>query len=41
MPYTASSHQVAAGHALPMRQDELTLSGHALEARVYAENAAK
>ena len=27
----------AAGHPLPMRQDELTLAGHAFESRIYAE----
>ncbi|KAI7901609.1 carbamoyl-phosphate synthase L chain, ATP binding domain-containing protein [Cokeromyces recurvatus] len=30
--------EVAAGNPLPMTQDELKLSGHAFEARVYAEN---
>src|SRR4051794_17915876 len=30
--------RVAFGEALPLRQDEITLSGHAIEARVYAEN---
>lgn len=29
---------VAAGHPLPLTQDELKLHGHAIEARVYAEN---
>jgi len=29
---------VAQGNALPFRQDELTISGHAIEARVYAED---
>jgi acetyl-CoA/propionyl-CoA carboxylase biotin carboxyl carrier protein len=29
---------VAAGEPLPFRQDDLTLSGHAIEARVYAED---
>ena len=28
----------AAGHALPWRQDELALAGHAIECRVYAED---
>lgn len=28
---------VAAGHSLPVKQDELKLTGHSLEARVYAE----
>ncbi|HWH74699.1 MAG TPA: biotin carboxylase N-terminal domain-containing protein [Methylibium sp.] len=31
--------RVAAGQPLPLRQDELTLRGHAIEARVCAENA--
>lgn len=29
---------VAAGHALPVSQAELSLQGHAIEARIYAEN---
>jgi len=29
---------VAAGQPLPLRQEDLTLSGHAIEARIYAEN---
>jgi 3-methylcrotonyl-CoA carboxylase alpha subunit len=33
--------RVAFGEALPLRQDQLTLRGHAIEARVYAENPAK
>ncbi|WP_416221128.1 acetyl/propionyl/methylcrotonyl-CoA carboxylase subunit alpha [Rhodopseudomonas palustris] len=33
--------RVAFGEALPMTQDQLTLNGHAIEARVYAENPAK
>jgi 3-methylcrotonyl-CoA carboxylase alpha subunit len=33
--------RVAAGEPLPLRQDELTLSGHAIEARIYAENPEK
>jgi 3-methylcrotonyl-CoA carboxylase alpha subunit len=33
--------EVAAGGALPLRQDEISLSGHAIEARVYAEDPAK
>jgi 3-methylcrotonyl-CoA carboxylase alpha subunit len=33
--------RVAAGEPLPKRQEELTLSGHAVEARLYAEDAAK
>ena len=30
--------RVAAGERLPKRQDELALSGHAIEARIYAED---
>ncbi|SFP86528.1 3-methylcrotonyl-CoA carboxylase alpha subunit [Bradyrhizobium sp. Ghvi] len=30
--------RVAFGEALPLRQDEIKLNGHAVEARVYAEN---
>jgi 3-methylcrotonyl-CoA carboxylase alpha subunit len=33
--------RVAAGEALPKRQEELAISGHAFEARIYAEDAAK
>ncbi|MGR3803591.1 acetyl-CoA carboxylase biotin carboxylase subunit [Marinibacterium profundimaris] len=33
--------RVAAGEALPLRQKQLTLSGHAFEARLYAEDVAK
>lgn len=33
--------RVAAGEALPLRQDQLQISGHALEARIYAENPEK
>ncbi|QLH71532.1 acetyl-CoA carboxylase biotin carboxylase subunit [Rhodopseudomonas palustris] len=33
--------RVAFGEALPLKQDQLKLSGHAIEARVYAENPAK
>ncbi|WP_372890712.1 biotin/lipoyl-containing protein, partial [Rhodosalinus sp.] len=33
--------RVAAGEPLPVRQEELTLSGHAFEARLYAEDVAK
>ena len=30
--------RVASGEKLPLRQDELTINGHAIEARLYAEN---
>jgi 3-methylcrotonyl-CoA carboxylase alpha subunit len=30
--------RVAAGEALPLRQDQLSIGGHALEARIYAED---
>jgi 3-methylcrotonyl-CoA carboxylase alpha subunit len=33
--------RVAAGEKLPWRQDELELSGHAFEARIYAEDPAR
>ncbi|MGJ5179748.1 acetyl-CoA carboxylase biotin carboxylase subunit [Bradyrhizobium oligotrophicum] len=33
--------RVAFGEALPLKQDQITLNGHAIEARVYAENPAK
>ncbi|MER9409711.1 acetyl/propionyl/methylcrotonyl-CoA carboxylase subunit alpha [Mesorhizobium sp. M0589] len=33
--------RVAAGEKLPKTQSEITLSGHAFEARIYAEDAAK
>ncbi|SFH82886.1 acetyl/propionyl/methylcrotonyl-CoA carboxylase subunit alpha [Bradyrhizobium sp. cf659] len=33
--------RVAFGEALPLRQDEIRLNGHAVEARVYAENPTK
>ncbi|MEQ8480420.1 MAG: acetyl/propionyl/methylcrotonyl-CoA carboxylase subunit alpha [Hoeflea sp.] len=33
--------RVAAGETLPMRQDELSINGHAVEARIYAEDAEK
>jgi len=32
---------VASGQELPKRQDELSISGHAIEARLYAEDPAK
>jgi len=32
---------VAAGSPLPLKQDEIELRGHAVEARIYAENPAK
>ena len=33
--------RVASGEKLPLRQDELTINGHAMEARLYAEDPAK
>jgi 3-methylcrotonyl-CoA carboxylase alpha subunit len=30
--------RVASGEPLPLRQDQITLNGHAIEARLYAEN---
>jgi 3-methylcrotonyl-CoA carboxylase alpha subunit len=33
--------RVASGEMLPMKQDQLILNGHAIEARVYAENPDK
>ncbi len=33
--------RVAAGEPLPKKQEELTIHGHALEARIYAENPEK
>ncbi len=33
--------RVAAGEPLPLLQDELAISGHAIEARIYAENPAR
>jgi 3-methylcrotonyl-CoA carboxylase alpha subunit len=33
--------RVAAGEALPKKQEELAINGHAIEARIYAENPEK
>ncbi len=33
--------RVAAGEALPLTQEELSITGHAIEARIYAENPDK
>ena len=33
--------RVASGEPLPLRQDQLQIRGHALEARIYAEDASK
>src|SRR5205085_11622802 len=33
--------RVAFGEKLPLRQDEIKLNGHAIEARIYAENPQK
>jgi 3-methylcrotonyl-CoA carboxylase alpha subunit len=33
--------RVAMGEKLPLRQDEIAANGHAIEARIYAEDAAK
>jgi acetyl-CoA/propionyl-CoA carboxylase biotin carboxyl carrier protein len=33
--------RIAAGEKLPMVQDDITISGHAIEARVYAEDPAR
>jgi 3-methylcrotonyl-CoA carboxylase alpha subunit len=33
--------RVASGEKLPLKQDELSISGHAIEARLYAEDPAK
>ncbi|MBC7499889.1 MAG: acetyl/propionyl/methylcrotonyl-CoA carboxylase subunit alpha [Herminiimonas sp.] len=33
--------RVAAGGTLPLRQDQLTIRGHSIEARIYAENPEK
>jgi 3-methylcrotonyl-CoA carboxylase alpha subunit len=32
--------RIACGEALPLRQDQITMSGHAMEARLYAEDPA-
>src|SRR5690606_24690549 len=33
--------RVASGEELPLRQEELSINGHAIEARLYAEDPAK
>ena len=33
--------RIAAGGTLPLRQDEIAISGHAIEVRLYAENPAR
>jgi len=33
--------RVASGESLPLKQDDLSISGHAIEARLYAEDPAK
>ena len=33
--------KIAAGHPLPKKQNELVIKGHAIEARIYAENPEK
>ena len=33
--------RVAGGESLPLKQDELSINGHAVEARIYAEDAEK
>ncbi|WP_394688500.1 acetyl/propionyl/methylcrotonyl-CoA carboxylase subunit alpha [Hoeflea sp.] len=33
--------RVAAGEQMPLRQDQLSINGHAVEARIYAEDAGK
>ena len=33
--------RVAFGEPLPLTQNQITMNGHAIEARVYAENPAK
>lgn len=30
--------KIAAGEPLPLKQEDITLNGHAFEARIYAEN---
>lgn len=36
--YILFCHQVAAGEKIPLSQEEITLRGHAFEARIYAED---
>ena len=38
-PRRSCSFAIAAGEPLPFSQDEVTCTGHAIEARVYAEDA--
>jgi 3-methylcrotonyl-CoA carboxylase alpha subunit len=33
--------EIAAGNPMPLKQDEIQMRGHAIEARIYAENPAK
>ena len=33
--------RVASGEKLPKKQEEITINGHAIEARLYAEDPAK
>ncbi len=33
--------RVASGETLPLKQEELSINGHAIEARLYAEDPAK
>ena len=33
--------RIAAGEALPLAQEDISMRGHAMEARIYAENPAK
>ena len=33
--------RVASGEALPLTQEQLSINGHAIEARIYAENPEK